>query len=165
MDRVLEPLGLVLKGGIWYLVARSGAEVAPRTYRISRIGAAVALDERFARPPDFDLAAHWTSTTAAYEADVPRVTVTLRVDPTRIWLLAALLGESSVQRATRLEADDAEGWIHLRLDIDWPSEAAPRLAGMGGAAEVLEPAEVRTTIHSLATAALARSRPRAVGPR
>src|SRR3954454_10086623 len=36
VDRVVDPLGLVLKAGVWHLVVQtSGA--APRTYRVSRI--------------------------------------------------------------------------------------------------------------------------------
>ena len=42
-QRTLEPLGLVLKGGAWYLVAR--VEGAARTYRIARI-----LDARGSGP-------------------------------------------------------------------------------------------------------------------
>ena len=34
VDRILEPLGLVLKAGVWYLVA--GVDGQPRTYRVSR---------------------------------------------------------------------------------------------------------------------------------
>src|SRR5690606_9665852 len=42
-DRVLEPYGLVLKGGIWYVVARSGETI--RTYRLSSIQALLVLEE------------------------------------------------------------------------------------------------------------------------
>ena len=54
----IEPFGLVLKAGIWYVVARRDG--ALRTYRISWILAAACLDETFERPADFDLAAYWS---------------------------------------------------------------------------------------------------------
>ncbi|HEY6057481.1 MAG TPA: WYL domain-containing protein, partial [Candidatus Limnocylindrales bacterium] len=79
MDRVIEPLGLVLKGGTWYAVASRDGEF--RTYRVSRIEEAVPLDEHFDRPVGFDLAAHWESSAAAFEESFSRVPVTLRVAP------------------------------------------------------------------------------------
>ncbi len=66
--REIDPLGLVLKAGVWYLIARSGRE--PRTFRISNIRELRVLDERFARPRKFDLAAHWTQATQRFEAGV-----------------------------------------------------------------------------------------------
>jgi predicted DNA-binding transcriptional regulator YafY len=43
VERTLHPLGIVLKGGVWYLVA--GTEGQDRTYRISRIATLQPLDE------------------------------------------------------------------------------------------------------------------------
>lgn len=158
VERLLEPLGLVLKSGIWYLVAQvADSYDAPRTYRVSRVQDAELLDERFERPPEFNLAEHWSSSIAAYEADVPRLAVTVRIDPRRVWMLAMLCGAAAVQGAIRLEADDPEGWTHLRIEIDWPDEAANRLVGLGGVAEVLEPAAVRQEVAELARASLARN--------
>jgi predicted DNA-binding transcriptional regulator YafY len=65
VDRVIDPLGLVLKAGIWYVVASTDGQV--RTYRARRILAAEPTGESFARPAAFDLAAHWTESIAAYE--------------------------------------------------------------------------------------------------
>src|SRR6267378_6261777 len=62
VDRVLEPLGLVLKAGVWYLVA--AADGQPRTYRVSRVARVTPLDERFDRPDGFDLAAFWTESSS-----------------------------------------------------------------------------------------------------
>src|SRR5436190_22564811 len=62
-ERVVEPLGVVLKSGVWYVVA--AREGQPRTYRVSRIQTAELLDERFERPEDFDLADYWTESIAA----------------------------------------------------------------------------------------------------
>jgi predicted DNA-binding transcriptional regulator YafY len=51
------PLGLVLKGGAWYLVAAVGAD--RRTYKVaSTLDHRIEL-ETFARPTDFDLPTQW----------------------------------------------------------------------------------------------------------
>src|SRR5438093_4524580 len=68
VERVLEPLGLGLKAGIWYAVASVDGEI--RTYRLSRVTAARPLEERFERPEGFDLASHWAESIAAYEREV-----------------------------------------------------------------------------------------------
>src|SRR5437588_3221845 len=50
--RTLDPLGLVLKAGAWYLVAHR--PVGMRVYRVSRIVAVRALEEPLTPPRDFD---------------------------------------------------------------------------------------------------------------
>src|SRR3954465_13613007 len=65
--RVLEPLGLVLKAGIWYVVA--SVEGQFRTYRVSRVISVEPGGERFERPEGFDLASYWAESSAAYERD------------------------------------------------------------------------------------------------
>src|SRR6266508_3503933 len=57
VERTLEPLGLVLKAGIWYLVANREDQI--RTYRVSRVTEAHVRDERFTRPDAFELSAYW----------------------------------------------------------------------------------------------------------
>src|SRR3984893_16364100 len=51
--REVDPLGLVLKAGAWYLVADTAA--GRRLFRLSRVEAAEALDEPALRPRHFDL--------------------------------------------------------------------------------------------------------------
>src|SRR5213592_1646961 len=55
--RTLDPLGLVLKGGAWYLVAHRSAGM--RVYRVSRFVSIRVRDEGFERPEEFDLASFW----------------------------------------------------------------------------------------------------------
>lgn len=151
VQRRLHPLGVVLKGGIWYVVAEVDGQL--RTYRVSRVSGVRPTADHFERPADFELAAFWAEATSAYERGVPRVTVTLRIDPERIGLLADLAGVQAVRRAERLTppAADPDGWQHLCLQMDWPSEAPGRLLALGDRAEVLEPADVRAQVLALAS--------------
>jgi predicted DNA-binding transcriptional regulator YafY len=151
--RTLDPLGLVLKAGVWYLVAGVDGDV--RTYRVSRVRSTKALDAHAERPAGFDLAAFWAESSAAYEREVPRVEVVVRADPDRLGHLRDAVGGSTVAAAERLAASDPDGWIHLRLSLDWPEEAAFRLLGAGSSIEVLEPPEIRERLVRIARRTLA----------
>ena len=154
VPRLLEPMGLVLKAGTWYVVARRDDEV--RTYRVARVTAAELLDERFERPVDFDLPSYWIESSAAYEREVPRLEVMVRVDPAFLGELGDFVGESSVASAERLDEPDPEGWTRLRLRVNYPRDAPGRLLGMGSHLEVIAPPDVRDQVVSLARGALLR---------
>lgn len=62
--RSIDPLGLVSKAGVWYLVARSDGEM--RSFRVERIRSAEELPQRFERPADFDLERYWSESSARY---------------------------------------------------------------------------------------------------
>jgi predicted DNA-binding transcriptional regulator YafY len=141
VDRILEPLGLVLKAGVWYLVA--AADGQPRTYRVSRVTGVTPLDERFERPKDFDLPAFWTESSAAYERDTPRIDVVLRLAPDRLPRLNGVVGERPFDTLERLSGPDADGWIRVRLRLDWPSEVVSQILAVGSECELLEPAKLR----------------------
>jgi predicted DNA-binding transcriptional regulator YafY len=163
VERVLEPMGLVLKAGIWYMVATTDGQV--RTYRVSRVEAAEPTEEPFERPEAFDLAAYWAESTAAYEREAPRLEVTVRVDPERLAHLTDLVGEAAIAAAERLDANgngttadgpDPDGWTRLRLRMEWPEEAPRRLLAMAAYVEVLEPPELRERIIAMAREVLDR---------
>jgi predicted DNA-binding transcriptional regulator YafY len=163
VERVLEPMGLVLKAGIWYMVAATDGQV--RTYRVSRVENAAPTEEPFERPETFDLAAYWAESTAAYEREAPRLEVTVRVDPERLGHLSDLVGEAAIAAAQRLdaggngtaaEAPDPDGWTRLRLRLEWPEEAPRRLLAMAAYLEVLDPPELRDRIITMAQAVLDR---------
>lgn len=154
IERTIDPLGLVVKAGIWYVVARADDQV--RTYRARRILEATPTGETFERPADFDLAAHWTESATAYERAAPRIDVALRVDPDALGVLADLVGERALRRAERLDEPDPDGWYRLRLSLDWPEEVPGRLVALGGRAEVLDPPDVRERMVTAARNVLAR---------
>src|SRR5215471_5261346 len=77
VSRRLDPLGLVLKAGVWYLLARRRGE--ERVYRVSRIVSARERPEDSTRAADFDLAASWASHSKAFERGRAQIEVTMRV--------------------------------------------------------------------------------------
>jgi predicted DNA-binding transcriptional regulator YafY len=151
VDRVLDPLGLVLKAGIWYLVARSDEQI--RTYRVSRIREARPLDATFVRPEEFDLGAWWAESSAAYEREVPRLDIVVRVRNDAMWRLADAVGNRVVRDAQRVGTPDADGRQTLRISVEWPEEATGRLVAAAPDVEVLEPAALRSDLLAAARAA------------
>jgi len=152
VHRRLEPLGLVLKAGVWYVVARSEEQI--RTYRVARV-AGVGTDDgaHFERPQEFDLAAYWAESTAAYERGAPRLEVNLRIDPDWLPVLADVAGLLTIRQAERLSpvgGQDPDGWQHLRLRMEWPNEVPARLLALGDRAEVLDPPDVQREMLRLA---------------
>jgi predicted DNA-binding transcriptional regulator YafY len=154
VQRVIEPLGLVLKAGTWYVVASVDGQM--RTYRVSRVITATPSAERFERPDGFDLAAYWSESTAAYERDVPRVDVEVRVRPDRVDHLRAAVGGAVMNAAATLTDADPDGWLRLRLRLDWPGDAARTLLSAGRWVEVLGPPDIRALVASTARAVAAR---------
>ena len=154
VERVLEPLGLVLKGGIWYVVAGTAGQ--PRTYRVSRIESIELRDDHFERPDDFDLGAFWTDSIAAYERSVERLEVVIRVRPDHLDALAETVGQAAMRGATPLPGGDPDGWSRLRLKLEWPAEAHEQLLRLGSAVEVLEPVELRRRVVEAAQGVLER---------
>lgn len=76
VQRTLDPLGLVLKGGAWYLVAHRSAGL--RVYRVSRVVSVRPLEEELRRPLGFELAEYWEQWSREFEEGLPRVEVAVR---------------------------------------------------------------------------------------
>lgn len=153
----IEPLGLVLKAGTWYLVAsvpsdRRGA----RTYRISRILAAVVLDDVFERPAAFDLESHWTGYQRDYEQRLFRGTATIRLSPAGRQLLF-LVGTPAARAGHAAMSDpDEDGWTSTTVPIESISHAHHALLQLGADVEVLAPAELRELTAASAQAMVSR---------
>ncbi|MFG1646063.1 helix-turn-helix transcriptional regulator [Amycolatopsis sp. NPDC049252] len=137
VTRRLHPLGLVLKAGVWYLVA-SG-----RTYRVANIEALTPLDETFTRPAGFDLAEFWRDHVERYEeADVDGAAV-VRLSAAGIAALPDILGPKAARLVSRtLEPPDADGWRRAAVPLENVPHAAAGLLRLGADAQVLAPPEL-----------------------
>jgi predicted DNA-binding transcriptional regulator YafY len=141
VERVVDPLGLVAKGRLWYLVAAVEGEM--RTYRVSRMQAVEILDEPVARPPDFDLAAFWAESSASLVANLPRYPITVRVAPDvvrRLWIPGAYA------RVEHVGEPEADGWQTASLLLQTESEACSYVLGFGPRMEVVAPPELRERV-------------------
>jgi predicted DNA-binding transcriptional regulator YafY len=150
VQRVVDPLGLVAKGSAWYLVARTPEGF--RTYRVSRIEEAAALDVPSERPPNFELEAHWKSSTDAFRENLPRFHATLRLEPraaawVRRWRMAW----------TEQGPPDGDGWITFQARFEHEDEATFVVLGLGARVDVIEPDELRARVVNEANAIIGRS--------
>lgn len=145
-ERVVDPLGLVAKGGVWYLVARAaGGEV--RSYRVSRVSRARVSEGPCERPEGFDLAAFWAGSVARFRAHAPHFRATLRAHKSVLHLLP-YAGRFS--RVETLGETDAEGWATVRMRFQFEEDAAGLALGFGTQVEVVEPAGLREKILKMA---------------
>ncbi len=156
VTRVLGPLGLVLKGGVWYLVALTDGQI--RTYRVSRVVDAVVLEERTERPAGFDLSTFWAESSAAFERDTPRIDVVVRLPKNRLERLGDAVGWHAIETAEALEEPEPD-WLRLRLDLSWPDEVPSRILAAGSSIEVLEPFEIRERVIATARRIVERYEP------
>jgi predicted DNA-binding transcriptional regulator YafY len=147
-EREIEPLGFVLKAGIWYVVALTGGE--SRTYRLSSIRELTVLADRFVRPPNFDLARYWTASTQSFQAGLYREAAAIRISAEglrRLYRLGAAVQEAA---ARNTEPPDAEGWTRLTIPIESVDQAVGELLKLGPEVEVLEPPALRERLSEIA---------------
>jgi predicted DNA-binding transcriptional regulator YafY len=135
-ERVVHPLGLVVKGTVWYLVA--GTDDGLRTFRVNRVRSVELTQRPVERPDDFDLAEHWRSVMSELDERRAPVRVKLRAAPHALGWLRAAFG-------TRMRTGDtdADGKVDVEVRAHSPFSATAELAGFGANIEVLEPDDVR----------------------
>jgi predicted DNA-binding transcriptional regulator YafY len=149
VPRVLDPLGLVLKAGVWYLVARRDGDL--RTYRLSRIEEVVPHDVQFNRPDDFDLARFWQASVAHYESSVPMVDVVVRVTDAGYRRLRGL--EEQGGHMVGVPDPDADGgWKRCTVSFESLDDAYEDLVLLGTEVEAMEPASLRARVAETAAA-------------
>jgi predicted DNA-binding transcriptional regulator YafY len=160
--REVDPLGLVLKAGVWYLVAKVGdrPDADVRTYRAARIAEAEPLDVTFERPADFDLPAWWAESAGRFAASMLREKVRIRVSPAGLRALPHVTDAEAAHAAVAAAGEpDAEGWREVLLDVESLRVAAGQLVALGGEVEALDPPELRAMLAEHGRALAERNAP------
>jgi predicted DNA-binding transcriptional regulator YafY len=144
-ERVVHPLGLVVKNQVWYLIAQTDA--GQRTFRVNRVRSVVPTGERVERPPGFDLAAAWRAIVTTLDAKRTPASVHIRADHDTIDVLRYLFGRRMVEGAT-----GADGHIEAVIGSQSEEGVARQLAGLAGRVEVRSPASVRALLADIGRA-------------
>ncbi|MEU1848852.1 WYL domain-containing protein [Streptomyces sp. NPDC019990] len=142
--RELEPYGLVLKAGVWYLCARGTGGASFRVYRIDRFTAVEAGAERFEREPEFDLPAFWEERAEQFARSILRDRVVVRLSPDGVRALPYALDSLSAREAlAEAGAPDGDGWVTVDLPVESEEVAHTQLTALGPEVEVLAPQSLR----------------------
>lgn len=145
-SRRIQPLGLVAKSGIWYVVAQDGSEY--RSFRADRVVSIELLAERFERPPGFDLDAYWSQSTRRYEGTMQTFPVMVRVAHESLDSLTAYW------RAESLESDGSSSLV--RIDFPGRYAALHQLLVWGRIATLVDPLDLVPEICAMARDVLER---------
>ncbi|MGA5101900.1 helix-turn-helix transcriptional regulator [Streptomyces lavendulocolor] len=142
VTRELEPYGLVLKAGVWYLCARS--EGSFRVYRVDRFTAVTLADDGFVRDGDFDLPAFWEERAADFARSILRTETVVRLTEAGARALPYVTDRAAAEEALGAAGPpDAEGRVTVTLPVESEEVAYGQLLRLGPEAEVLEPASLR----------------------
>jgi predicted DNA-binding transcriptional regulator YafY len=146
--RTVDPLGLVSKAGVWYLVARDDGEL--RSFRVERIRSAQELAQRFERPANFDLERYWRESSARFTESSRSVdvVVTLRARRDALERLSAYW---PVEILTKEQRDAL-----IRVTFPGSELALFQAMAWSDVAIVVEPAELRDAVIARARQALER---------
>ncbi|MCQ6553503.1 WYL domain-containing protein [Streptomyces sp. C10-9-1] len=148
VERLLDPHGLVLKAGVWYLCART--EGVFRVYRVDRftaVGPAPADrvgGASFRRDTGFDLPSFWAERSAEFARSLLRAEVVVRLSPAGARRLPSVVDRRAAEEALAAAGDpDAGGWLTLTLPVESAEVAYDQLLRLGPEAEVVAPAQLR----------------------
>jgi predicted DNA-binding transcriptional regulator YafY len=154
VQRRVDPLGLVQKGGLWYLVA--SVDAVARTYRVSNITDLRVCTTLSERPARFDLAAHWAAATRDFEARLMAHTATVRISTEGERILRAVLPAAAESVAKTRAPDAMPGWSTAQIPFESPTFSARQLLQLGRELEVLTPESLRSALVCEAEAVLER---------
>jgi predicted DNA-binding transcriptional regulator YafY len=139
----LQPLGLVLKAGAWYLVAQRSGKPSPSTFRLANIRQLQVSNTRFKRPSLFRLSDYWSEAMARFEAELVRETAHISVSPRAVrWF------ENTRTRLLPVEnplsaSSTPKGWSEFLLPIESIEQGVRQLLSYATEVKVLGPAPLR----------------------
>ncbi|MFJ3191441.1 helix-turn-helix transcriptional regulator [Streptomyces griseoviridis] len=142
VERELEPYGLVLKAGVWYLCARVAETF--RVYRVDRFTAVEAREERFARDAEFDLPGFWEERAAQFARSILRDEVVVRLSAEGVRALAHAVDPVAARDALASAGPpDPAGRVTVTLGVESQEVAHAQLTALGPEAEILSPPALR----------------------
>jgi predicted DNA-binding transcriptional regulator YafY len=153
VEHELEPLGVVLKSGAWFVVAAPHEGGSVRTYRVARVLTLETLDARFERPEGFDLWRYWNEWTSPLTAALYQAEAAVRLSPSGMGLAPVVLRPHTARALTEREWPlDDDGWTCAVIPIESVTTARSELLALGAEVEVVSPAVLREQMRDVAAA-------------
>jgi predicted DNA-binding transcriptional regulator YafY len=146
--RTVDPLGLVSKAGVWYVIARLSEELELRSFRVERVRSVEELPTRFERPSEFDLERYWSDSSTQFKQSSPEYFVTLRAAADAVETVT-LYWSSEI-----LETHEDHGIV--RLAFPGPEAATFAVLAWGAMVTIVEPIELRELVVTRAREAVER---------
>lgn len=144
-QRELEPYGLVLKAGVWYLVARIDAQF--RTYRVDRFDDIVLTTRGFERDHEFDLEEYWHRSAGEFAFSRLTEEITIQVTPKGLDRMEALLDPHTVATAmASISTVEFDSWVEVTLPVESLEVAFDEMTMLGAEVEVRSPVALRARL-------------------
>ncbi|UIP28804.1 YafY family protein [Photobacterium sp. TLY01] len=139
-QRVVNPLGMVLKAGSWYLVAQSEGQF--KTYRVARIRDLNILNQCFESETHFDLPAYWQQSNRQMEAELYPNTAEIKLTAKGLKMLSSL-SPPYVRQHTQIGQTDDTGWTSVTLPSGKTEQAVVEMLRFGPEVQVIQPEALR----------------------
>jgi predicted DNA-binding transcriptional regulator YafY len=142
VDRTVEPYGLLLRDGFWYLVGFDHTRGDRRTFRVDRIDGRITMGDgdAFERPPGLDLRTVLPDDPKMLGADGDTQEAIVRVDAVRAAAVVRELGSD------RVIDTRPSGNVDVRVPCANREAFRSWLLGLLEHAEVTAPADVRADV-------------------
>jgi predicted DNA-binding transcriptional regulator YafY len=148
LDRLVEPLGMLCKRGVWYLIARNQGAKEIRIYRVDQIFKVYPRDrERFEYPRDFTVESYVGDSWGVYSDDEVR-RVTLKFSPE----VAPRVKNLCYHRSQSIAEECPDGSVVLEFNVCGHVELVSWILQWGHQVEVIEPEDLRERVREMALA-------------
>lgn len=134
----INPLGLVCKRSIWYLVAIDCDTI--KTYKISSIESATLTSDKFTRPSEFNLKNYWENSVSKFKTLIPKYNFIFKINPN---ILESIKKRPFITIKEITYRDDE---LHLYISFDSLWQGIEFAFSYGKDIKILDPFEAITEI-------------------
>lgn len=145
--RKVNPLGLMLRAGNWYLAAWCHLRKEVRLFRLDRIKK-LTINKFKPKQPDFEIPkdftmAHFIDRSSWDMANTQPVNIRIRFSPRIAWQVKDI-----INRPVKL-TEQADGSSEMEIKAAWPEGVILWVLGFKGEAEIIAPESVRQDVKTM----------------
>jgi predicted DNA-binding transcriptional regulator YafY len=146
--QTVSPYALGAKAGVWYLVAETDRGM--RVYRVSRIREIKLLDSGFSRDSGFELETFWKLWVEEYKDSLPEYRVRMEVEEKKLSELRNVTRPDFLE-AVKTGTKNSNDRTVCEFVFERMEEARMHILGLGDAATVLDPDELKESLIEFAS--------------